>query len=137
MKTMMIGKVAKSAGIGVETVRFYERRGLIESPPRNESGYRQYPVSTIHRLRFIRRAKELGFSLREIKELLELQTDPASTCGDIMKHTEQKLADINRKIDDLIKIRDALNILFEACSRDRTLADCPIINAMSDKESQH
>jgi len=137
MKTMMIGKVAKSAGIGVETVRFYERRGLIESPPRNESGYRQYPVSTIHRLRFIRRAKELGFSLREIKELLELQTDPTSTCDDIMKHTEQKLADINRKIDDLIKIRDALNILFEACSRDRTLADCPIINAMSDKESQH
>lgn len=134
MKTMMIGKVAKSAGIGVETVRFYERRGLIASPPRNKSGYRQYPVSTIHRLRFIRRAKELGFSLREIKELLELRTDPTSTCGDIMQHTEQKLADINQKIEDLIRIRDALNILFEACSRDKTLADCPIINAMSDKE---
>lgn len=133
MKTMMIGKVAKSAGIGVETIRFYERRGLIKAPPRNKSGYRQYPDSIIQRLHFIRRAKELGFSLKEIKELLELQTDPKSTCGDIMRHTEQKLTDINQRIDDLNKIRNALEILLEACSRDKTLDNCPIMNAITDK----
>ncbi len=80
MKPLTIGKVASRAGIGIETIRFYEREGLIAEPPRRESGYRQYPEVAVSRLRFIRHAKELGFSLKEIKELFALRVDPETTC---------------------------------------------------------
>ncbi len=130
-ETLTIGKVASRARIGVETIRFYERRQLIDPPPRTAAGYRQYPGSTVQRLRFIRRAKELGFSLKEIRELLILQEDPGSTCGDIMERAEQKLADINQRIDDLTKMRNALKILTDACSSDATSAECPIMQAIT------
>ncbi len=132
MKTLTIGRVASRAGIGVETVRFYERQELIDSPPRSAAGYRQYPENTVQRLRFIRRAKELGFSLKEIKELLILHSDPKSTCSDIRQRAETKLADINERIHDLIKIRDALNVLLAGCSSDATSAECPILQALVD-----
>lgn len=133
METLTIGKVANRAGIGVETVRFYERQELIDSPPRSSAGYRQYPENTVHRLRFIRRAKELGFSLKEIKELLILHNDPKSTCSDIKQRAEKKLDDINRRIHDLKKIRDALNGLLVGCSSDATSAECPILQALTNK----
>lgn len=85
MESLTIGKVARLAEVGVETIRFYEREGLIEEPSRGESGYRQYPKETIQRLRFIKRAKDLGFTLREIKELLALRLDPGTTCGDVRR----------------------------------------------------
>jgi len=100
METLTIGKVARLAGIGVETIRFYEREGLIEEPPRRESGYRQYPEDTVHRLRFIRRAKELGFTLKEIKELLALRIDPETTCEDIRRRANTKINDIEAKTAD-------------------------------------
>jgi len=78
---LTIGQVAKRSGIGIETLRYYERKGLVEEPPRTESGYRQYPEDVVARIRFIRRAKELGFKLSEISELLSLRVDPNTTCG--------------------------------------------------------
>ena len=96
MKTLTIGQVAREAGVGVETVRFYEREGLIEEPSRRASGYRQFDEAVVDRLRFIREAKELGFTLNEIKELLSLKLDPASSCGDVKHRAEVKIAEIGR-----------------------------------------
>ena len=133
MRTLTIGKIAGRAGIGIETVRFYERQELIDSPPRSPAGYRLYPETTVQRLRFIRRAKALGFSLKEIKELLILQNDPQSTCGDVRQRAEKKRDDINQRIHDLRKIRDALNLLLAGCSSDATLAECPVLQAIADE----
>ncbi len=83
MKSMTIGQVAKQTGVGIETIRFYERRGLIDEPPRRDSGYRQYSEDVIARLEFIKRAKELGFSLKEINELFSLRVDHDTSCGDV------------------------------------------------------
>jgi Hg(II)-responsive transcriptional regulator len=132
-ETLTIGKVAGRTGVGIETIRFYEREKLIDPPPRSEAGYRLYPVTTVQRLRFIRRAKKLGFTLKEIKELLVLQEDPDSTCGDIMARAEQKLFDINQRINDLKKMRDALKILTDSCSSDATSAECPIMQAITEE----
>jgi Hg(II)-responsive transcriptional regulator len=133
MEILTIGRVASRAGIGIETIRFYERRELIDSPPRSAAGYRQYPGNTVQRLRFIRRAKELGFSLKEIKELLVLHSDPKSTCSDIRERAEKKRDDINQRIHDLEKMRDGLNLLLAGCSRDATSAECPVLQALADE----
>ena len=125
------GEVARRAGIGIETVRFYERQGLIEPPPRSAAGYRQYPEDTVQRLCFIRRAKELGFSLREIRELLVLQGDPDVTCGDIEERARRKLVDIERRIRDLEKIHQALQELMQGCAGDRESGQCPILRALA------
>lgn len=132
MKTLTIGKIAMLASVGVETIRFYERQRLLEPPPRSASGYRQYPDTTVQRLRFIRRAKELGFSLKEIKELLELQGDPQTTCADIRQRAQRKLADINERISDLEKMRGALDVLVAGCLTDATSAECPIMQAITE-----
>jgi Hg(II)-responsive transcriptional regulator len=132
-ETLTIGKVAKRAGVGIETIRFYERQALIDPPPRSAAGYRQYPASTVQRLRFIRRAKELGFSLKEIKELLTLQSDPQATCDDIKQRAEKKLNDIDLRIHDLESMRNALRILLSACSSNATSAECPIMQAIADE----
>ena len=135
METLTIGKVARLAGIGVETIRFYEREGLIEEPPRRESGYRQYPEDTVHRLRFIRRAKELGFTLKEIKELLALRIEPETTCEDIRRRAEAKIGDIEEKIRTLNKMKGALKKLTLACKGRGPVSACPILEAMeNDKQ---
>src|SRR5207247_2671094 len=100
MDTLSIGQVARLAGVGVETVRFYEREGLLEEPPRRESGYRQYGEDVVARLRFIRRAKELGFTLKEIAGLLALRVDPDTTCADVRQRARTKIADVEAKIRD-------------------------------------
>lgn len=102
MNGITIGELAKEADIGVETIRFYERQGLITAPPRTASNYRIYPEEEISRLRFIKRAKMLGFTLNEIKDLLALSHDPQATRADIKDRTVAKIADVNRKIDDLV-----------------------------------
>ena len=101
MKNMTIGKLAKKAGISTDAIRFYERRGLIAEPARTTSNYRVYPVEDAARLRFIRRAKDLGFSLSEIKELLAMRHDPSTSKADVKKRTEIKIRDIREKIEDL------------------------------------
>src|SRR6516162_7146876 len=88
--SMSIGKVAHRVAVGVERLRFYEREGLLEKPPRLNSGYRAYPAATVNRVLFIKRAKELGFSLKEIKELLALRLAPGTTCGHVKKCAEAR-----------------------------------------------
>jgi len=134
MKALTIGQAARSAGVGVETLRFYERRGLLAEPARKDSGYRQYPEDVVARLRFIRRAKELGFSLKEIKELLALRVDPDTTCAKVRKRAEDKIADVEGKIDALQTIKKALTKLTKTCSGRGPTSECPILDALDSEE---
>ncbi|MFQ6098934.1 MAG: heavy metal-responsive transcriptional regulator [Armatimonadota bacterium] len=136
MNTLTIGKVARRSGVGVETIRFYEREGLIPEPPRRESGYRQYPEETIKRIRFIRRAKELGFSLGEIKELLSLRVAPSTRCEDIRRRAEAKIADIEAKIRALETMKDALARLSAACVGTGPVSECPILEFLEEEDER-
>ncbi len=133
MELLTIGKVARLAGVGVETIRFYEREGLIEDPPRRSSGYRQYPAAAVTRIRFIKRAKALGFSLKEIKELLELRVDPETTCADIRDRASAKIRDIEEKIAALREIKAALERLTAACKGKGPVSECPILEALENR----
>jgi Hg(II)-responsive transcriptional regulator len=132
---MTIGKVAQRTGVGIETVRFYEREGLLQEPQRRASGYRQYDESVIARLRFIRRAKELGFTLKEIIDLLSLRVDPAASRADVKRRAQVKIADIDQRIQSLRRMRKALAKLTAACSGHGTTSECPILEAMGRKEN--
>jgi MerR family mercuric resistance operon transcriptional regulator len=134
MKPLTIGQVARQAGVGVETVRFYERQGLLEEPSRRESGYRQYPEEVVAQLRFIKRAKELGFALKEIKELLALRVDPAITCAEVKRQTEAKIADIEGKITSLLRMKKALVRLTAVCRGQGPTSECPILDALGKDE---
>jgi MerR family mercuric resistance operon transcriptional regulator len=137
MQSLTIGEVAKAAQIGVETVRFYEREGLIAEPPRRRSGYRQYPPDTVRRLRFIRRAKEIGFTLKEIGELLDLRVDPTKSCADVRALANAKVADVNAKMGELARIKAALEKLSRACRGKGPTSECPILDALDDQEDGH
>ncbi len=132
MESLQIGKVARLADVGVETIRYYEREGLIAEPPRKESGYRQYPEETVNRIRFIRRTKELGFSLKEIGELLSLRMDPDATCENILERAVAKVANIEEKILTLQRMKMALGKLMAACSGDGPVTECPILEALEE-----
>lgn len=130
---MTIGQVAKLAKIGIETVRFYERERLIASPPRRESGYREYPPNVVSRLAFIKRAQDLGFSLKEIAELLELRLHPEKVCSEVKERALSKVVDIEAKIKDLQRMRKALVNLTQSCIEDKRLSECPILEAFESK----
>ena len=129
--SMTIGKVANLAGVGVETVRFYQRKGLLEEPPRRLRGFRQYSPETVDRIRFIRQAKALGFTLTEINELLALRVDPTTTCQDVRRHVQEKLGDVDAKIQALSQIRDALLRLTKVCKGRGPVDDCPILRYLN------
>ncbi|MBI2807804.1 MAG: MerR family DNA-binding protein [Planctomycetes bacterium] len=135
MKLMTIGHLARRAEVGIETVRFYERQGLLELPARKDSGYRQYDESVVARLRFIKRAKELGFSLKEIKELLALRVDPSTTCAEVRSRAKAKIADVEEKIQALQRIKNALVQLTAVCRGRGPTSECPILDAL-DQESE-
>ncbi|RLB64468.1 MAG: heavy metal-responsive transcriptional regulator [Deltaproteobacteria bacterium] len=137
MKELTIGQLAKQTGVQVETVKFYQRRGLIEQPPRPESGFRKYSTESVRRIRFIRHAKELGFSLREIEELLNLRITPEISCHEIKARAEAKLADIHRKQKNLEKMEIALRQLADTCQGRGPLSECPILGALDEKEKNH
>jgi len=130
LQTLTIGQVARRAGLGVQTIRYYEREGLLPKPARRPSGYREYPEGVVRRLLFIRRAKELGFSLREIRELLALRVDPGCTCGEVKTRALAKVTDVERKIAALRRIRGALLDLADACPGGEATGDCPILEAL-------
>jgi MerR family mercuric resistance operon transcriptional regulator len=134
MESLTIGQVARAAGVGVETVRFYEREGLIAEPPRRASGYRQYPPEAVRRIRFIKRAKELGFTLKEVRELLSLRVDPDTTCGDVRARAEAKTDAIGQKIHALQRMKDALVRLTEACVGSGPTGECPILEALDQED---
>jgi MerR family copper efflux transcriptional regulator len=126
---LTIGKVARVAGVTVETIRYYEREGLMVQPPRPDGHSRVYPEDAISRLRFIRRAKELGFSLTEIRDLLQLGTHPETACHLVRARAEEKMADIDSKLASLTKIREALGALTAAC-REAPDGSCPFLEAL-------
>jgi Hg(II)-responsive transcriptional regulator len=137
MSSLTIGKVAKESGVGIETVRFYEREGLLEQPARKSSGYRQYDPEAIARLRFIKQAQRLGFTLREIKELLALKLDPDATRKQVKDRAVAKIADIDQRIADLKRMKRALAPLIEACDGKGTLEGCPILDAIENPCHHH
>ena len=134
MGSLTTGQLARRAGVGVETIRFYEREGLISEPPRRPSGYRDYPVETVARIVFIRRAKELGFALREIKELLELRVRPRRNCTQVKRSADAKITDIEGKIAALRRIRGALKSLTKACEARTPTTECPILASLGQHE---
>jgi MerR family copper efflux transcriptional regulator len=130
MQTMTIGRLAKAAGVNIDTIRYYERHGLLPRATRRESGYREYARDDVARLSFIRRAKELGFSLADIAELLSLSHERRDVRGVKLK-AEEHLADVERRIAELKRVRRGLKTLIDACPGHGELASCPIVAALS------
>jgi MerR family mercuric resistance operon transcriptional regulator len=133
---LTIGRLAKAAGVGVETIRFYEREGLIKKPAHQAGeGYRKYAPETVQRLGFIRRAKDLGFSLKEIRELLNLRASSKGKCASVKTKAQNKIADVERKIADLVAIKTALEALVSTCASEAPTSLCPILDALERKEN--
>lgn len=131
MNGMQIGRFAECAGVTPDTVRYYEKRGLMPEPGRAESGYRLYIEDDLRRLRFIRQAQELGFSLHEIAELLALRMDDRKTCQDVKKQIQAKMTRIEERIRQLQMFRRALTRLEAACAGDITpISECPVLEAL-------
>lgn len=130
-------EIAKAAGVHVETLRYYERIKILPPPQRKRSGYRIYNDQDLKRLVFIKRAKEVGFTLNEIKELLELRVDPDSTCVDVLEKATHKLNAIDQKITELKKIKKALNILAASCSGKGPSGACPLLDALEQENQKN
>lgn len=126
---MTIGKLAKAAGVGVETVRFYERRGLIKKPVKRETGFRTYSEEEVTRIRFIKRAQELGFTLREVKDLVDLQSKRKMTGAQVQKKADQKISEIQQKISDLQKMEISLKRLSRVCGDgEQAIRECRLLD---------
>lgn len=134
-KNLTIGKLATAAGVGRETIRYYERIGLLNEPPRSKAGYRHFSPDAVDRLHFIRRAQELGFTLAEITDLLGLRVDEVSACGAVEARARTKLATIADKIEDLRRMETALERLVEQCQARQPTGDCPILEEIEDRHS--
>lgn len=131
MPDLTIGRIAAAAGVGVETVRFYERKGLLARPRRPANGFRSYPHGVIARIAFIREAQQLGFSLAEIAELLDLQADPGADCARIRERTAKKLQDVQDRIRGLRRVERLLQRLVRACPGQGGLGDCSILTTIA------
>jgi MerR family mercuric resistance operon transcriptional regulator len=128
-RAMTIGRLASAAGVGVETIRYYQRRGLLDEPRKPFRGYRHYPADLAKRVRFIKRAQALGFTLEEVACLLRL--DGADRCADTRELAAHKVASIDRKLIDLTAMRDALSALVRQCETGRAEGSCPIISVLA------
>lgn len=129
-----IGTVARQAGVGVDTIRYYEREGLLPPPRRRASGYRDYGAGVVERLRFIRRAKDLGFALGEIRELLALSTDRERGVKSVKQRAEARLGEVEQRIRELQRVRRGLKELIDACPGHGALDSCPILRALGGEE---
>ncbi|MGE0433534.1 MAG: heavy metal-responsive transcriptional regulator, partial [Planctomycetota bacterium] len=130
-----IGQIAKESGVGIETIRFYEREGLLPAPPRDpESGYRAYPREAVDVLLFVRRAKDFGFTLKEIAQLLKMQGAGHPDCSPVCAKASEKVEEIGRQIEHLTKLRESLVAVINSCSGRGPIADCQILHALTDKE---
>ena len=128
MSAMKIGEVARRTGVGVDTIRFYEREGLLQEPERRPSGYRQYDESTVRRLEYVSRAKGLGFTLAEIRGLLELSFAAHVGCDHVRQRAEAKIADIEDKIRNLQQMRRSLRSIVSRCQAKDSAKDCPLVH---------
>lgn len=134
MHVLRTGQVATQAGVNVTTLRYYERAGLIDAPPRTTSGYRAYPAETVSRLRFIRRAQALGFTLQEIADLLSLRVSPTASSVEMKARAQAKIADIEDKIRTLARMQETLTNITMACDGCAPLRACPILDALEAHE---
>lgn len=130
---LTIGKLAKQAGVTIETIRYYQRKGLLEEPKKPVMGYRQYPQEAIARIRFIKRAQQTGFTLKEILELLALDSD---RCQDVQQLASEKLTQIENQINDLSRLREVLHELVNACTSNVSTEHCSLIDALSHDSEQ-
>ncbi|HFC12980.1 MAG TPA: heavy metal-responsive transcriptional regulator [Anaerolineae bacterium] len=130
-KTLTIGKLAQAAGVTVQSVRYYEQRGLLPKPARTPSGYRSYAPQSVTRLRFIKNAQELGFTLEEIGQLLLLRVDGKASAETVRQQVQQKVDQIDTKLFRLQQMRLALTDLLDQCHGDGTTSECPILDAMT------
>lgn len=135
MPSLKVSQLAERAGVGIDTVRYYERAGLLPEPPRRPSGYREYPPQAVERLRFIRRAKALGFTLEEIAGLLEL-SDQRADVEAVKRLAQTRLAEVEKKLRELERVRDGLRQLTEACPGHGDASACPILSALNGEELQ-
>jgi Hg(II)-responsive transcriptional regulator len=131
-ETLRTGEVAAQAGVNVQTLRYYERRGLLKEPERRASGYREYPADAVQLIRFIKRAQELGFTLSEIEDLLRLRDDQDSACAEVRSAAEAKIEDIEQKIRHLRAMKRALGVLVASCATEGSPRHCPILEALDD-----
>lgn len=137
MSQLRTSEVARRGGVNLETIRYYERRGLLPKPPRTASGYRSFGPDTVRRLRFVKRAQALGFSLKEIKALLSLRAAPKARCADVRARAEAKIEEIDVKIRALEAMRKALQRLTAACSGRGPVSDCPILESLDFEDNDH
>jgi MerR family copper efflux transcriptional regulator len=134
---MFIGELADRSGVGVETVRFYEREGLLPEPPRTAGGYRVYDADAVRRVRFILQAKELGFTLAETKELLALRVTDPDACGDVEATARAKISAVEARIQELERIRIVLGDLVRACAANEQTGECPILDSLADEPKRN
>ena len=127
---LTIGKLAKRAGVTIETIRYYQRKGLLDEPEKPANGYRQYPVDAIARIHFIKRAQQCGFTLKEILELLSMDS---GHCQDVRKMAEQKYRQIDQQIKDLTALQNVLDNLVKGCQTDPSTEHCSLIDALSNQ----
>ncbi len=129
---LTIGQIAAAADVNVETLRYYERRGLLPPTGRTASGYRQYSAESVRRLRFIRHAQDLGFSLEEIRDLLALRVRNGASCNAVAQKTRSKIQIVEQRIGHLQRMKRTLEGLATACAARRTTEHCPILEALGD-----
>lgn len=127
MAGLTIGALAAAAGVRRDTVRYYERFGLMPAPPRTDAGYRSYSEADVDRVRFIRRAAQLGFTLNEIGNLLTLQSSESARAADVLRVTDEKIGELRSKVAELRGIRSVLEQLAAGCPVDAPASDCPIL----------
>ena len=128
MAQIRIGQMAREAGVGVDTIRYYERRGLLTPASRRSSGYRQFDPAAVKRVRFIKSAQELGFTLGEIRELLDLRVHTGATCADVRAKARTKILEVQVKIRLLEKMRESLERISAECSGAGPASECPILD---------
>lgn len=135
-ETLKTGEVAARAGVNIQTLRYYERRGLLKEPERRPSGYRKYPQEAVQVIRFIKRAQDLGFTLSEIEDLLLLRNDQESACSEVRAAAKAKIADIEQKIFHLRAMKRALGVLVASCTTEGSARHCPILEALNDEKER-
>lgn len=130
---MLIGQLADRSGVNLETIRYYERTGLLPPPPRSAAGYRLYRPDHLQRLVFLRRSRQLGFSIKEVQDLLSLAGQPNRVCKDVTRLAARHLTSVTEKITELQRLQGALEKLVCACPGKARIADCGILEALADE----
>lgn len=136
MKGLTIGALARAAGVKVETIRFYERKGLLRRPAKPETGYRRYPPEDVDRVKFIKKAQGMGFTLREVGEMLRLEYDSELSCAEMSVLADGKIAEMDGKIRTLEAMRHALAEMVRQCPREGSLSLCPIWHRLEQREEE-